>query len=207
MLRLVIATNNRYKIEEISNLIFDHLMAKGLNQKLEIIGLEEIGCHEAIPETSNTIEGNASQKASYVSLHYGCNCFADDTGLEVNVLNGRPGLHSARYAGDDQNSDRNITKLLDELKHESDRKARFRTIISLIINGREILFEGMVKGEILRERRGTTGFGYDPVFLPDGYNRTFAEMSLDEKNRISHRALAVMKMIDYLEELLTSGRH
>lgn len=202
-LRLVFASHNQFKTKEVSQVILGHLIAKGLGEKLEILDLEAIGCHEAIPETGDTLAGNATLKSSYIYSHYGYDCFADDTGLEVDALNGRPGVHSARYAGDDQNFERNIQKLLYELKNEKNRKARFRTVISLILRGEEHLFEGVVNGVMLHEKRGTSGFGYDPIFLPDGHDRTFAEMTLAEKNRISHRGTALRKMIAFLEDYLS----
>jgi XTP/dITP diphosphohydrolase len=204
MLRLVFASHNKFKTKEVSHVILNHLMAKGLDKKLEILDLEAIGCYEAIPETGDTLAGNATLKSSYIFRHYGYDCFADDTGLEADALNGLPGVHSARYAGDDQDFERNIQKLLRELKDKNNRQACFRTVISLIISGEEHLFEGVVNGMIMHEKRGTSGFGYDPVFLPDGNDRTFAEMTLAEKNRISHRAMALRKMIAFLEDYLST---
>ncbi len=182
-------TNNRHKLEEIRTM---------LNSRFRILSLKEIGCREEIPETSPTLEENASQKAWYVFNRYGIDCFADDTGLEVEALGGDPGVFSARYAGPGKSPDDNIVKLLEKLAEINDRRARFRTVISLVIQGRESRFEGTVDGEILRERRGTGGFGYDPVFLPVGKNLTFAEMAMGEKNGISHRGRALEKLMLYL---------
>lgn len=191
-MELVFATSNKNKIKEL-NL----LMPRGIN----VLGLTDIGCFEEIPETRPTIEGNALQKAVYVHEHYGRNCFADDTGLEVYALGGRPGVYSARYAGEGKSAEENMNKLLDEMKDIADRKARFRTVIALVMDGNEWLFEGVVEGEILEERRGGQGFGYDPVFRPVGYEQTFAEMSLELKNRISHRGIAVRKLVEHLNKL------
>ena len=186
---LVFVTNNRHKLKEISSIIGD---------KITILSLSDIGCNDEIEENADTIEGNASLKSRYIWEKTGRNCFADDTGLLIDALEGRPGVKSARYAGDDCIPENNIRKVLKELEGIGDRKARFKTVISLIIDGREIQFDGIVEGTIIQEKRGTDGFGYDPVFLPDGYDQTFAEMEADEKNRISHRARASQKLIDYL---------
>jgi len=186
---LVFVTNNKHKLKEISAIIGD---------KISILSLSDIGCNDEIEENADTIEGNASLKSRYIWDKTGRNCFADDTGLLIDALNGRPGVKSARYAGDDCIPENNIRKVLKELEGIGDRKARFKTVISLIIDGREIQFEGTVEGTIIQEKRGTDGFGYDPVFLPDGYDQTFAEMEADEKNRISHRGRASQKLIDYL---------
>lgn len=188
-MKLVFATNNSHKIHEVTKLVGD---------KIEILSLRDIGCMEDPPEEQLTLEGNASQKAFYIFKKYGWNCFADDTGLEVEALCGEPGVFSARYAGDAKDSNANIDKLLSKMDKINDREARFRTVISLIINGVETLFEGEVHGKILRERRGSSGFGYDPVFQPDESIFSFAEMPLDEKNRISHRARATLKLVDFL---------
>ncbi len=190
MNKLVFATNNLHKLEEISQMIGD---------KFTLVSLHEIGCQEDIEETAETIEGNALLKAQFVHEKFGYDCFADDTGLEVEALQGRPGVYSARYADEAHNFEANMDKVLDELKGSQNRKARFRTVIALIHDGQEFLFEGIVHGIIIESRRGITGFGYDPVFVPDGYNQTFAEMSLLEKNRISHRAIAVEKLISFLK--------
>jgi len=188
--KLVFATNNAHKLIEIREII---------PEGFHVVGLIDIGCAEDIPETADTLEGNADLKASYVYNNFGLDCFADDTGLEVDTLGGKPGVFSARYAGEDGNADRNIEKLLNELHGQENRSARFRTVISLIINGNTVHFEGIVEGAIIHERRGVDGFGYDPVFLPDGYDQTFAEMDLDLKNSISHRGKATRKLIEYLE--------
>lgn len=188
--RLVFATNNAHKLEEIRAI---------LGNCIEILSLADIHCHADIPETADTLEGNARQKSRYVYEHYGLDCFADDTGLEVESLGGAPGVHSARYAdGQGHDSQANMNKLLKEMEEKNDRKAQFRTIISLIEKGEERQFEGIVKGQITREKRGESGFGYDPIFQPDGYETTFAELGSDIKNRISHRARAVAALCDYL---------
>lgn len=186
---LVAATNNKYKVEEMNALLGSSFLLKRL---------EEIGCHEELPETQATLEGNALQKAQYVFDHFHVSCFADDTGLEVEVLNGEPGVYSARYAGEQRNADDNINLLLKKLEGAENRKAQFRTVIVLVEESGSHFFEGIVKGEIATERRGGKGFGYDPVFLPIGYSKTFAEMTLEEKNKISHRAMAMNKLVDYL---------
>jgi XTP/dITP diphosphohydrolase len=190
MRELIFATKNLHKLKEIREIIGDRFM---------VLSLTDIGCYEEIPEDATTLEGNASFKAWFVFNKYRKDCFADDTGLEIEALGGRPGVKSARYAGEDCNPENNIRKVLDELKSKTDRKARFRTMISLIRNGIEVQFEGTVKGVILHEKRGKDGFGYDPVFLPDGFDLSFAEMSLEEKNKISHRARATQKLIDHLK--------
>lgn len=186
---LIFATNNLHKLTEIQSIVADKLIIKSLKQ---------IGCTEDIPETAPTLEGNALIKAQYVYDTYGKNCFADDTGLEIEALDGRPGVFSARYATDGHNFEANIEKVLSELHEIENRKARFRTVIALILNGTVHYFEGIVNGKIITERKGIEGFGYDPVFLPDGYLQTFAEMPLSEKNKISHRARAVAKLVDFL---------
>jgi len=191
-MELVFATNNLHKLTEIKKLL------KG---RFEIKSLAEIGCFEDIPEDYPTLEENASQKAWYVFTRYGKNCFADDTGLEVEALGGEPGVFSARYAGPGKNADDNINKLLDCMVEIKNRKARFRTVISLVTEGKESLFEGIAEGTILHERRGCNGFGYDPVFCPVGYTETFAGMDLDVKNQISHRARAFEKLMNYLMAL------
>lgn len=190
--RLVFATNNAHKLEEIRAI---------LGNSIEILSLADIHCHADIPETADTLEGNARQKSRYVYEHYGLDCFADDTGLEVESLGGAPGVYSARYAdGQGHDSQANMNKLLKEMEEKNDRKAQFRTIISLIEKGEERQFEGIVKGQITREKRGESGFGYDPIFQPDGYETTFAELGSDIKNRISHRARAVVALCDYLRK-------
>lgn len=170
-----------------------------LGPDLRILSLDDIGCHEELPETENTLEGNSFQKANYVYRNFHLPCFADDTGLEVEALNGAPGVFSARYAGEQKNSEDNVAMLLKNLSGKSNRKARFRTVITLLGFDGVKTFEGIVKGLILPEKRGSAGFGYDPVFQPDGYGKTMAEMTLREKNRISHRAMAVKDLVDYLK--------
>lgn len=187
--KLVVATNNAHKLKEIADI---------LDEKIELLSLKDINCHVDIPETADTLEGNARQKALYIYKNYGMDCFADDTGLEVEALNGAPGVFSARYAGEDHDSEANMQKLLRELKGKENRKAQFRTAICLIMNGKEYLFEGIVKGKIIEEKRGVTGFGYDPIFVPEGYDLTFAELGNDIKNTISHRARAVEKLCLFL---------
>ncbi len=189
-MKIVFATNNKHKLEEIKDI---------LGKDFEIVSLDEIGCHEDIPETGLTLEENARQKSSYIVEHYNHDCFADDTGLEVDALNGEPGVHSARYAeGTDHDSEANMRKLLSKMSNVKDRTARFRTVISLIINGVEYQFEGRVEGRIATEKHGTEGFGYDPIFIPEGYDKSFAELGEEVKNQISHRARAVKKLAEYL---------
>lgn len=190
MKKLVFATNNPHKLEEIRAI---------LGSKLEILSLADIGCDADIPETAETLEGNALIKAHYVYDNYKLDCFADDTGLEVDALHGLPGVHTARYAYPDRHDpEANMIKLLEALRENNDRNARFRTVIALIEKGKEHLFEGVVEGVIAREKSGTQGFGYDPVFIPEGNSRTFAELGEDIKNTISHRARAVQKLAEYL---------
>ena len=186
---LVFATHNAHKLIEVSLL---------LPKKCTLLSLEDIGCTEDIQETGATLEANALIKANYVFDHYHLACFADDTGLLVNALDGEPGVYSARYAGDQKNATDNIEKLLQELKYHSDRSARFETVIALRMKDRTLLFKGEVRGEITKDLRGSGGFGYDPVFLPEGHHQTFAEMTLEKKNKISHRALALNKLSEYL---------
>ena len=186
---LIFATNNRHKIDEDSAI---------LDGVCNISGLKEIGCFEDIPEEMDTIRGNAMQKARFIFEKYGFNCFADDTGLFVDSLDGEPGVYSARYAGEECDSQKNIDKLLDKLKDKTDRKALFKTVVALIIDGNEYYFEGVINGEILSERHGDGGFGYDPVFMPEGFTQSFAQLGMDEKNKISHRALAIKAMSDFL---------
>ena len=188
--KLVVATNNAHKLEEIAAILGD---------EMELLSLKDINCHAEIPETADTLEGNARQKAMYIYENYGMDCFADDTGLEVEALNGAPGVFSARYAGDGHDSEANMQKLLKELKGNENRKAQFRTAICLIMEGKEYLFEGIVKGAIIEEKRGGAGFGYDPIFVPEGYDQTFAELGNDIKNTISHRARAVEKLCKFLK--------
>ena len=190
MKKIVFASNNPNKISEIQN---------QLSNQIEIISLEAIGCFEEIEENAPDIEGNASLKAHYVFNNYQMVCFADDTGLEVDTLNGAPGVYSARYAGPEKNAEKNIDLLLEHLKDTEKRGAQFKTVISLILaDGIEFKFTGIVRGEIIKNRQGTMGFGYDSVFMPEGYTQTFAEMSMELKNKISHRGLAVQKLIDFL---------
>jgi XTP/dITP diphosphohydrolase len=191
-MELVFATANQNKAKEIQTLIPSFIKIKSLN---------DINCLEDIPETQSTIEGNASQKAFYVFEKYNVNCFADDTGLEVEALNGRPGVLSARYAGEMKDANANMDKVLHELAGSENRNARFKTVISLVINGEQRLFEGIVDGVILKHKLGSQGFGYDPIFVPNGYDKTFAELSIAEKNKISHRARAVNKLVEYLNQL------
>jgi XTP/dITP diphosphohydrolase len=188
---LVFATNNKHKLEEIRAI---------LSHSYRVVSLDEIKCFEDIPETADTLEGNALLKAQYIKKHYGYNCFADDTGLEVKALNNAPGVYSARYAGESKDSKANMWKILWELENKSDRSARFRTVIALILGEKEYLFEGVVEGKLIREARGNTGFGYDPIFVPEGYTETFAEMGANIKNTISHRAKAVEKLKEFLDE-------
>lgn len=189
MKKFVFATNNNHKLEEVSAI---------LGNKVELLSMKEIGCHDDIPETADTLEGNALLKARYIYDKYHTDCFADDTGLEVEALNGAPGVFSARYAGDAHNSEANMNKLLLELEGSDNRKARFRTVFALIVNGKEHIFEGIVKGEITKGKHGTSGFGYDPIFLPEGYTQTFAEMGNELKNKISHRAVATKKLCNFI---------
>lgn len=189
MIELVFATNNENKIKEINAL---------LTNSIKILSLKDIGCHEDIPETADTIKGNAILKAKYVYEKYGYDCFADDTGLEIKSLNGEPGVFSARYAGEEKNADKNMNKVLQKLALYSDRTAQFKTVVALVINGKTSTFEGIVEGEITSNKHGKNGFGYDPIFKPNGYKITFAEMPLSEKNKISHRGRAVKKLIDFL---------
>jgi len=189
MTELVFATNNRHKLEEVE--------AK-LQSKIKLLTLNDIGCYDDIEETGTTFKANASIKSQYIYNKYKLNCFGDDSGLEVDALNGEPGVYSARYAGEHGNHAANIKQVLDKLKDETNRKARFSTLISLIWNGEEYFFEGTVEGTIRRAPSGIDGFGYDPIFEPDGYAITFAEMTMDEKNQISHRAKAMEKLIAFL---------
>jgi XTP/dITP diphosphohydrolase len=191
-MKLVFATNNKNKIKEIKNL---------LPETLHILSLEDINCLEDIPETADTIVGNALQKAKYVFDKYGYNCFADDTGLEVKALNGEPGIYSARYAGAQRDANDNMDKLLSGLEDKTDRNAHFKTVIALIIDGKKTLFEGIAKGEITTTKSGSEGFGYDPIFKPENYDITFSEMSLTEKNTISHRGKATQQLIKHLSKL------
>lgn len=189
-MELVFATNNRHKLEEVNKL---------LGNKMNILSLQDIHCNEDIPEQQPTLEGNALQKARYIYKKYGKNVFADDTGLEVEAIDWMPGVMSARYAGEEKNSMKNMNKLLEQLNGVKNRFAQFRTVIALIIDGKEFTFEGKVIGKIINEKRGEQGFGYDPIFLPEGYNKTFAELPLSEKNKISHRARAINNLVNFIK--------
>ena len=189
--KFVFATNNAHKLEEVTAILGD---------KIELLSMKDIHCHADIPETADTLEGNALLKARYIFENYNMDCFADDTGLEVEALNGAPGVYSARYAGDAHNSEANMRKLLQDMEGIENRKAQFRTVFALIINGKEHVFEGIVKGEITKHRCGSSGFGYDPVFIPEGYTQTYAEMGNTLKNKISHRALATNKLCNFLSK-------
>jgi len=189
-MKIVFATNNLNKLKEVQTLLPKHI---------ELISLKEIGCTEEIPETQPIIEGNAIQKALYINEHYGYDCFADDTGLEVNALDGAPGVYSARYAGEHRNADDNMDKLLEAIKPFEDRSAHFKTVIALSIGDKLYTFTGICKGIITKEKQGQKGFGYDPIFKPDGYNQTFAEMDLELKNKIGHRGKAVEQLVEFLE--------
>jgi XTP/dITP diphosphohydrolase len=194
-MELVFATNNQHKLMEIQNLLNGHPV---------LLSLEDIGCREELPEDRETLEDNASQKAWYLYDTYGKSCFADDTGLEIDALNGEPGVYSARYAGPERSAEANMDKVLTNLNKINNRKARFRTVISLVLNGIETRFEGVVEGRILHERKGDSGFGYDPIFKPDESNLSFAEMSLSDKNKISHRARAFLKLVEFLNKQMQS---
>lgn len=189
-MKIVFATNNPNKILEVQQL---------LPETIEIVSLESIGCFEEIPETADTIEGNAILKANYVSQNYGFDCFADDTGLEVEAINNEPGVYSARYAGEQKNANDNMNKLLANLVNQTNRKARFKTVIALNLNGKQFLFTGICQGEITSEKSGNQGFGYDPIFKPEGFSETFAQLSIDEKGKISHRGKATAQLIDFLK--------
>lgn len=189
--KIVFATNNKHKLSEIREI---------MGSKYEILSLNDINCYEDIEETAETIEGNALIKAHYVNEKYGYDCFADDTGLEVEALNGAPGVYSARYAGNNHDSVANMNKLLSELNGIENRKSRFLTVIALVINGKTITFEGIINGSIIDNPAGNNGFGYDPIFIPENSNKTFAQMTSEEKNIISHRAIATKKLIEYLNK-------
>ena len=190
-MKLVFASNNKNKIKEIQLLV---------PASIEIVSLEDIGCTEDIPETADTIEGNAILKANYVTEKYGVNCFADDTGLEVEALNGAPGVYSARYAGEPKDDNNNMNELLFQLEKETNRNANFKTVIALNLNGKQELFVGIIFGKITREKVGTNVFGYDPIFMAEGYEKTFAELDMEEKSNISHRGIAVKQMIIFLQK-------
>ena len=189
MEKLIFATNNEHKLEEIKKI---------LKEKYKVLGLKEYGFEGDIPETGITLSENAFIKSDFIFKRFDIDVFSDDTGLEIDILNGEPGVYSARYAGEDGNSEANIKKVLEKMKGNKKRNARFKTVISLIVNSKEQQFEGKVEGQITTEKHGTSGFGYDPIFIPNGYSLTFAEMPLEEKNKISHRAKATAKLVDYL---------
>ena len=189
-MNLVFASSNNHKINEIKKL---------LPVNIDLLGLNDIKCFDEIPETAETIEGNAILKANYIKNNYGLNCFADDSGLEIEALNGQPGVYSARYAGEPKDDNKNIDKVLFNLDNQTNRKANFKTVICLNLNDKQYLFTGIVNGSIINEKKGDNGFGYDPIFVPDGFDKTFAQMTFEEKNQISHRAKAVMQMIDFLK--------
>ncbi|MBQ3622239.1 MAG: non-canonical purine NTP diphosphatase [Bacteroidaceae bacterium] len=190
-MKLVFATNNKHKLDEVRSILGD---------RVEVLSLNDINCHDDIPETAETLQGNALIKARYIYNKYGIDCFADDTGLEVDALNGEPGVYSARYAGEQHCSEDNMNKLLQNLTGKTNRNAQFRTVIALIINGEETLFDGIVKGTISKEKTGDSGFGYDPIFVPEGHTESFAQMDSKQKNKISHRYRAVVKLCDYLKK-------
>ncbi|SFS31668.1 non-canonical purine NTP diphosphatase [Lutibacter maritimus] len=189
-LKLVFATNNANKLKEVQAMLTN----------FEIISLADIHCFDDIPETANTLEGNAILKANYITEKFGYDCFADDTGLEVNALNNAPGVFSARYAGKENNAEANMQKLLNELGTNSNRKAQFRTAIALNINQKQFIFEGLCEGQILTKKQGSSGFGYDPIFMPNGYTKSFAEMNINEKSTISHRGKAIEKLVTFLNK-------
>jgi len=191
-MQLVFATNNLNKLKEVQKLIPKYI---------KLLSLKDIGCFEDVPETQNTIEGNAIQKAEYIKEHYGYDCFADDTGLEAEALNGEPGIYSARYAGKQRNANDNMDKLLNELEPHLNRSAQFKTVIALHLNGQLQTFTGICKGEITLTKKGNKGFGYDPIFKPDGYSQTFAEIDLELKNKIGHRGKAVFELMKFLTKM------
>lgn len=191
-MKLVFATGNPNKIKEVNEM---------LSGGMDIAGLKDIGCHEDVPETSLTIEGNALQKARYVSENYKVNCFSEDTGLEIDALNGEPGVYTAMYAGDQRSAEDNMAKVIKNLKNKTDRGAQFKTVIALILDGKEYTFEGIARGTISHHKMGTEGFGYDPIFIPTGYETSFAQMSAEVKNKISHRGKAVRLLIDFLAKI------
>jgi len=186
---LVFATGNRNKLKEVQAILDNTILLRNL---------EDINCYEEIPETKNTIELNALQKAQYVADKFGVNCFAEDTGLEIQILNGEPGVFSARYAGLQKSADDNMELVLSKMKHATNRQARFKTVVALILDNKQFTFEGIINGIISNEKRGHNGFGYDPIFIPDGYKKTFAELDKKEKNSISHRAVAISKFLDFI---------
>jgi XTP/dITP diphosphohydrolase len=195
LMKLVFATNNLNKLKEVQEM---------LSNTIEIVSLKDINCFDEVDETETTLEGNAKLKADYITQKFGYNCFADDTGLEVESLDGKPGVYSARYAGEPVNSENNMQKLLTELKGKENRKAQFRTAVCLNLNGEQYLFEGACKGEILKEKQGIEGFGYDPLFKPAGFSESFANMNSEDKNKISHRGIAMQQLIDFLLNLKIS---
>ena len=190
-MKLVFATNNKHKLQEVRDIVGD---------RVEVLSLADIDCHDDIPETADTLQGNALIKARHIYEKYGLDCFADDTGLEVEAIDGAPGVYSARYAGEECDSEANMRKLLENLTGKTNRNAQFRTVIALIINGEEMLFNGIVKGTIATEKKGDSGFGYDPVFVPEGYSESFAQMSGEMKNSMSHRFRATQQLADFLKE-------
>ena len=187
-LKLVFATNNKNKLKEVQAMLTN----------FEIVSLADINCSDDIPETADTLEGNAILKANYITNKYDLNCFADDTGLEVEALNNQPGVYSARYAGSENNSEKNMHKLLTKLGDNLNRNAQFKTVIALNINKKQFIFDGICKGQILKEKQGTAGFGYDPIFKPEGFKKSFAQMDLNEKGAISHRGKAIQKLVHFL---------
>ena len=190
-MKLVFATNNKHKLQEVRDIVCD---------RVEVLSLADINCYDDIPETADTLQGNALIKARHIYEKYGLDCFADDTGLEVEALDGAPGVYSARYAGDECNSEANMRKLLENLTGKTNRNAQFRTVIALIVKGEEKLFNGIVKGTIATEKKGDSGFGYDPIFVPEGHSASFAQMSSEMKNSMSHRFRATQQLSDYLKE-------
>ncbi len=190
-MKLVFATNNLNKLAEVQKMLPD---------SIKLLSLKDINCFDEIEETETTLQGNAKLKADYITRKFSFNCFADDTGLEVESLDGKPGVYSARFAGEPANSENNMQKLLEDLKDKTNRKAQFRTVVSLNLNDEQFLFEGICKGEILKKKHGEKGFGYDPIFKPEGFNVSFAEMSSEQKNNISHRGIAIQKLVRFLEE-------
>ena len=190
LMKLVFATNNLNKLKEVQEM---------LSNSIEILSLKDINCFDEVDETETTLEGNSKLKANYITKKFGYNCFADDSGLEVESLDGKPGVYSARFAGEPANAENNMQKLLSALKNKENRKAQFRTAVCLNIDDKQYVFEGICKGEILHEKQGEKGFGYDPIFKPEGYNISFAEMSSEEKNKISHRGIAIQKLVTFLK--------
>jgi len=189
-MKLVFSTNNPNKLKEVQEM---------LPKSIQLLSLRDINCFDEVEETENTLEGNAKLKANYITANFEYNCFADDTGLEVESLDGKPGVYSARFAGEPANATNNMNKLVDELNDKTNRKAQFRTAIALNLNGKQFLFEGICKGEILTEKQGENGFGYDPIFKPNGFDKSFAEMNAETKNKISHRGIAIQKLVEFLK--------